>query len=345
MSQPFDPYEKWFEIPQEERPVNHFLLLGIKLYESNLKVIRAAGEKRVEFLQDVSSGRHVEAAQKCLNEVAKAVLCLTNPTKKLVYDRQLKNASKVVATPELGSPVSVNAPVNAASAASHSQSVSGRARTVSKPAKRRATGRTRTTSSKRGAGSKNALLIKIAASAVFVIMIGYLLTFLLSSGKKEKAPAQAKSTGAEKKYDKDWEYPGSNKERKKETKKETAENTETKQLDIPTSTSDGPDNPLQKRLSDSKGGKVNFEAVVVSVGTSKGNNVIYLHLSKNEKRGLTAFIARKTFGEDCTLESVEELFKGKKVKVSGVVDELPGPRMTLLGVRVKAKEQIKLVDQ
>ena len=334
MSQPFDPYEKWFGIPQEKRPVNHYLLLGLKPYESNLKVIRAAGEKRVEFLQDVSGGRHVESAQKCLNDVAKAVLCLTNPTKKLAYDRELKITSRVLSTPE-----------NSAGRASHSQAVSGKARAVSKSPTRRSAGRKKTVSSKRRAGSKNGLLIKIAVSAVSVIMIGYLLAVLLSNGKDEKATAQAKKTGAEKKYDKDWEFPDSNKERKKETKKETAENTETKQLDIPTSTSDGPDNPLQKRLSDSKGGKVNFEAVVVSVGTSKGNNVIYLHFSKNKKRGLTAFMARKTFGEDCTLESVEELFKGKKVKVSGVVDELPGPRMTLLGVRVKAKEQIKLVDQ
>ena len=344
MSQPFDPYEKWFEIPQEERPVNHYLLLGLKPYESNLKVIRAAGEKRVEFLQDVSGGRHVEAAQKCLNEVAKAVLCLTNPAKKLAYDRQLKNASQVLATPavdspgsNVGSPVLVKAPEN--SAGGTSQAVSVRTRTVSKSA---------TTGSKQGAGSKNVLLIKIAASAVLVFTIGYLLSVLLSSDKKDEATTQAKKTGAEKKFDEEWEFPDSNKEPKKETKKEpkkeTAGSTEITQLDIPTSTSDEPDNPHQKRLSDSKGRKVKFKASVVSVATSTGKNIIYLHFSKNKKQGLTVFTARRNVGEDWTRESVEELFKGKKVKVSGVVKYLPGPGQ-LLGVKVTAKEQIELVDQ
>ena len=332
MSQPFDPYEKWFGIPQEKRPVNHYLLLGLKPYESNLKVIRAAGEKRVEFLQDVSGGRHVESAQKCLNDVAKAVLCLTNPTKKLAYDRELKITSRVLSTPE-----------NSAGRASHSQAVSGKARAVSKSPTRRSAGRKKTVSSKRRAGSKNGLLIKIAVSAVSVIMIGYLLAVLLSNGKDEKATAQAKKTGAEKKYDKDWEFPDSNKERNKETKREAAGTTKTKQLDSPAPTSDEPDNLIQKSLSEPKGRKYSIEEVVVSVAESRSKNTIYLYFSKNKKQGLTAFMSRTTIGEDWTRESVEELFKGKKVRVSGVVKSLPGKK--LLGVRVTSKEQIELVDQ
>ena len=166
---------------------------------------------------------------------------------------------------------------------------------------------------------------------------------MLSSGKKEKAPAQAKNTGAEKKYDKDWEFPDSNKERNKETKREAAGTTKTKQLDSPAPTSDEPDNLIQKSLSEPKGRKYSIEEVVVSVAESRSKNTIYLYFSKNKKQGLTAFMSRTTIGEDWTRESVEELFKGKKVRVSGVVKSLPGKK--LLGVRVTSKEQIELVDQ
>ena len=351
MSQPFDPYEKWFEISPEDRPINHYLLLGIKPYEPNLKVIRAAGEKRVEFLQDVSGGRHVETAQKCLNEVAKAVLCLTNPTKKLAYDRQLKNASQVSAAPELGSPVLVNTAENSTGRTSDSN----RARTVSRPRTGSSSRQTKTAGSKRGVGNKAGLLFKIAASAVLVITIGYLLSVLLSGGKKKKATAQAKKTVAEKKYDEDWKYPGSKQEPAGETSKpkkiniptsgEPAEKTpETKKVTVPTSK---PDEPVQlgpERVADLsvfKGQTVQLERVVAAVTTSPSKKTIYLRFLG--EGGLNVFMRRSKVGEDWNLESVKQQFEEKRVQVTGRVRIITGKKR--IGIEVTKKEQIKLVEQ
>lgn len=216
MSQPFDPYEKWFGISQKDRPVNHYLLLGIKLFEPNLKVIRAAGEKRVEFLQDVSSGKHVEVAQKCLNEVAKAALCLTNPAKKLAYDRELKLANaaalpNVVSGASSSPPVLVPIPESSTEFAIDPHSNPGAAKTPprSKPANSEAAPRD---PGRRAAKPNYLPLIKIAASAVFVITIASLLVFLLSRDDK-KGTTKGGGNGSKGSksgvvYDENWKYPG-----------------------------------------------------------------------------------------------------------------------------------------
>lgn len=90
MEKNFDPYRKWLGIAEDEQPPNHYRLLGLKDFESDVAAIRKAGEDRVQYLQDVSTGKHVVEAQSLLNQVAAAVVCLTNPEKKSVYDQQLK---------------------------------------------------------------------------------------------------------------------------------------------------------------------------------------------------------------------------------------------------------------
>ena len=86
----FDPLESWFKIPPAEQPPNHYRLLGIGLYESDRAVIDDAVEQRATFLQDITDGPNIADAQKILNDVAAARVCLMDPALKQEYDSALK---------------------------------------------------------------------------------------------------------------------------------------------------------------------------------------------------------------------------------------------------------------
>ena len=76
MSSEFDPYLKWLGIESDERPPNHYELLGLKDLEDKNEVINAASIKRVERIQDIASGgQHSELSQRILNEIAAARIC------------------------------------------------------------------------------------------------------------------------------------------------------------------------------------------------------------------------------------------------------------------------------
>jgi hypothetical protein len=90
MAEPFDPYHVWLGIPPGERPVNHYRLLAIELFESNPEVIENAADQRTVHLRSFQIGKHGELSQKLLNEVATAKVCLLRPEKKAAYDEQLR---------------------------------------------------------------------------------------------------------------------------------------------------------------------------------------------------------------------------------------------------------------
>lgn len=100
MPEEFDPYRTWLGIAENERPPNHYRLLGIADFESDIDTIRDAGEARVQYLQDVSTGKHIAKAQELLNQVAAAVVCLTSLEKKLAYDRELMQSLAQVPKPK-----------------------------------------------------------------------------------------------------------------------------------------------------------------------------------------------------------------------------------------------------
>ena len=93
MTGSFDPYQSWFQIPAAEQPPNHYRLLGLKNYESDLAKIDQAVNQRVQFLQDVA-GQNPEASQKLLNEIASARLCLLDRETKQLYDANLKMSGR-----------------------------------------------------------------------------------------------------------------------------------------------------------------------------------------------------------------------------------------------------------
>ncbi len=89
MSQEFDPYFTWLKIPPSEQPPNHYRLLNTARFESDPEIIESAVARLVTLLQNVSTGDKAEHAQKILNDVAKARLCLSDPQRKAEYDKQL----------------------------------------------------------------------------------------------------------------------------------------------------------------------------------------------------------------------------------------------------------------
>ncbi|MDA1016684.1 MAG: hypothetical protein O3A00_19780, partial [Planctomycetota bacterium] len=96
----FDPYHKWLGIPISEQPPNHYRLLGIELFEDDLDVIEAAGNRQSAFLRQLALGPHMQASQRLLNEMAKAQVCLLRPDRKAAYDEQLQATLQPAVAPD-----------------------------------------------------------------------------------------------------------------------------------------------------------------------------------------------------------------------------------------------------
>ena len=98
MSDTFDLYYKWLDIPPEEQPAYHYRLLGIEKFESDTELIKKAAEAKIEYLRTFQLGKRFSFSQKLMAEVASALVCLRNSEKKAAYDAELRGHS-----PDLGS--------------------------------------------------------------------------------------------------------------------------------------------------------------------------------------------------------------------------------------------------
>lgn len=76
-------YRKWLGI-RDERP-DHYRLLGVDKFEPDPDVISNAADRQMTYLRTL---RNPEA-EKLLNEIATARICLLDPLKKNEYDRSL----------------------------------------------------------------------------------------------------------------------------------------------------------------------------------------------------------------------------------------------------------------
>jgi hypothetical protein len=125
MSDTFNGYHVWLGIPAQEQPPNHYRLLGIAPFETDLDVIDHAADRQMAHVRTFQGGRHQSLSQQILNELSGARLCLLNPAKKSAYDEglreQLKAAPVLMARPlptaqpvRAGVPVTSAAPVTAA---------------------------------------------------------------------------------------------------------------------------------------------------------------------------------------------------------------------------------------
>ncbi|MGH7139671.1 MAG: hypothetical protein ACREHD_28360, partial [Pirellulales bacterium] len=108
MAEDFDPYRKWLGIMPKDQPPNHYRLLGIELFESDLDVIEGAADRQMAHLRTFQAGQHSAHSQKLLNECAAARVTLLDPVKRAEYDRQLR--AKIAASQPAGQPQSAPRP-------------------------------------------------------------------------------------------------------------------------------------------------------------------------------------------------------------------------------------------
>jgi hypothetical protein len=89
MAQALDVYREWLGITEKARPLNFYQLLRLKLFEDDPAKIRAHYQKMNAHVRKYTTGEHAEAASQLLDELAKAMLCLTDAQRKREYDISL----------------------------------------------------------------------------------------------------------------------------------------------------------------------------------------------------------------------------------------------------------------
>jgi hypothetical protein len=192
MASNFDPYWEWLKIPANQQPPNHYQLLGLKPLESSIEAIDEATDRLVEKMQRLSNGPQVEAAQKILNQVAQARLCLSDPDKKQFYDRQLtarlasQQSERVsTTTPSLRPALNKGRPSNPGKPAESTHiptANAGRAPTTSSPESK----------AKAIEGNRQVQLMKLATVAMLVMggTVGWLFVWLVSGKPAARSMVQ-----------------------------------------------------------------------------------------------------------------------------------------------------------
>ena len=84
-----DVYKEWLGIPVATRPPDHYTLLRLLQFEDDIEKIRANYRKLNAHVRKYSTGQYLIRSQELLNEMAKAMLCLTDPDGKREYDQSL----------------------------------------------------------------------------------------------------------------------------------------------------------------------------------------------------------------------------------------------------------------
>ena len=83
-------YQEWLEIPPHRLPPNHYALLGVDDFESDLGKIEAAAKNRSAYLHQLAAGPERKIVQEMLSQVAVARRTLLSPESKDAYDQTLR---------------------------------------------------------------------------------------------------------------------------------------------------------------------------------------------------------------------------------------------------------------
>jgi len=81
-----DVYKEWLGIPEGPRPPDHYQLLRLVQFEDSVDKIRANYKKLNGHVRRYATGQYIDESQALLNELAKAMLCLTDLERKREYD-------------------------------------------------------------------------------------------------------------------------------------------------------------------------------------------------------------------------------------------------------------------
>ncbi len=84
-----DVYKEWLGIPPGPRPPDHYELLRCVRFEDDAEKIRAHYRKLNGHVRKYATGQYSVQSQELLNELAKAMLCLTDPERKREYDEHM----------------------------------------------------------------------------------------------------------------------------------------------------------------------------------------------------------------------------------------------------------------
>jgi hypothetical protein len=84
-----DVYKEWLGIPEGPRPPDHYALLRLKQFDDEVDRIRANYKKLNGHVRRYATGQYLDESQALLNELAKAMLCLTDHDRKREYDESL----------------------------------------------------------------------------------------------------------------------------------------------------------------------------------------------------------------------------------------------------------------
>lgn len=91
MTAEFDPYREWLNVATDERPPNHYRLLGLEPFEAAASAITVAYRDRLSLVRKRQVGQRGELASELLNELTDAYHCLNDPSRKSDYDRDLRD--------------------------------------------------------------------------------------------------------------------------------------------------------------------------------------------------------------------------------------------------------------
>ncbi len=86
----YDAYHLWLGIPPEEQPPSHYRLLGVRLFEQNIEVIRNAADRQRSHVKRLGINQFEKLGQDLLNEIEAAKICLLRPEKRQIYDEKLR---------------------------------------------------------------------------------------------------------------------------------------------------------------------------------------------------------------------------------------------------------------
>ncbi len=93
MSTQLDVYRDWLEISETARPLNHYQLLKLKLFEDDANAVRGSYRKLNAHVRKYAAGEYGPQSQALLNELCQAMLCLTDSVRKTEYDASLGRAA------------------------------------------------------------------------------------------------------------------------------------------------------------------------------------------------------------------------------------------------------------
>lgn len=92
MAKQLDVYRDWLGITEAARPLNHYQILRLTQFEDDPAKVRAHYRKMNAHVRKFGSGEFATQSQDLLNELAKAMLCLTDAKRKGEYDVTLGRA-------------------------------------------------------------------------------------------------------------------------------------------------------------------------------------------------------------------------------------------------------------